>query len=109
MIETSYPAAITVLLAIGQNDPDQRYLHDRALQEMAIAPLADILTRGQAAGEFGEDGSRRSIADVTSAETLHEVRAFKKAQKAAAKNAAAVRKAVKSATASTATCWATTR
>ncbi|MBE1876267.1 HhH-GPD-type base excision DNA repair protein [Myceligenerans pegani] len=39
----------------------------------------------EAAGEFGEDGSRRSIADVTSAETLQEVRAFKKAQKAAAK------------------------
>lgn len=39
----------------------------------------------EAAGEFGEDGSRRSIADVTSAETLQEVRTFKKAQKAAAK------------------------
>lgn len=41
----------------------------------------------EAAGEFGEEGSRRSIADVTSAETLQEVRAFKKAQKAAAKAA----------------------
>ncbi|MFI9488974.1 HhH-GPD-type base excision DNA repair protein [Promicromonospora sp. NPDC052451] len=39
----------------------------------------------EAAGEFGEEGSRRSIADVTSTETLQEVRAFKKAQKAAAK------------------------
>ncbi|GAA1970951.1 HhH-GPD-type base excision DNA repair protein [Isoptericola halotolerans] len=39
----------------------------------------------EAAGEFGEEGSRRSIADVTSAETLQEVRAFKKAAKAAAK------------------------
>ncbi|GGM22596.1 HhH-GPD-type base excision DNA repair protein [Promicromonospora citrea] len=39
----------------------------------------------EAAGEFGEEGSRRSIADVTSAEALQEVRAFKKAQKAAAK------------------------
>ncbi|WP_402467641.1 HhH-GPD-type base excision DNA repair protein [Isoptericola aurantiacus] len=39
----------------------------------------------EAAGEFGEPDSRRSIADVTSAETLQEVRAFKKAQKAAAK------------------------
>lgn len=39
----------------------------------------------EAAGEFGEEGARRSIADVTSAEALQEVRAFKKAQKAAAK------------------------
>jgi uncharacterized HhH-GPD family protein len=37
----------------------------------------------QAAGAYGEEGSRRSIADVTSAETLGEVRAFKKAAKAA--------------------------
>jgi uncharacterized HhH-GPD family protein len=41
----------------------------------------------EAAAEFGEEGSRRSIADVTSAETLAEVRAFKKAEKAAAKAA----------------------
>ena len=39
----------------------------------------------EAAGHYGDDGSRRSIADVTSAESLAEVRAFKKAQKAAAK------------------------
>jgi uncharacterized HhH-GPD family protein len=38
-----------------------------------------------AAGAYGDDGSHRSIADVTSAETLAEVRAFKKAAKAAAK------------------------
>jgi uncharacterized HhH-GPD family protein len=37
-----------------------------------------------AAGAYGEEGSRRSIADVTSAESLAEVRAFKKAAKAAA-------------------------
>jgi uncharacterized HhH-GPD family protein len=40
----------------------------------------------EAAGAYGEEGSRRSIADVTSAETLAEVRAFKKAAKAAAEN-----------------------
>ncbi|GAA5170859.1 MULTISPECIES: HhH-GPD-type base excision DNA repair protein [Amycolatopsis] len=40
----------------------------------------------EAAGAYGEEGSRRSIADVTSAETLAEVRAFKKAAKAAAKS-----------------------
>lgn len=39
----------------------------------------------EAAGDYGEEGSRRSIADVTSTETLAEVRAFKKAAKAAAK------------------------
>src|SRR5437879_1110150 len=38
----------------------------------------------EAAGAYGDDGSHRSIADVTSAETLAEVRAFKKAAKAAA-------------------------
>lgn len=38
-----------------------------------------------AAGAYGDDGSHRSIADVTSPETLAEVRAFKKAAKAAAK------------------------
>jgi uncharacterized HhH-GPD family protein len=41
----------------------------------------------EAAGAYGDDGSRRSIADVTSTETLAEVRAFKKAAKAAAKKA----------------------
>lgn len=39
----------------------------------------------EAAGEYGVEGSRRSIADVTDAKTLLEVRAFKKAAKAAAK------------------------
>jgi uncharacterized HhH-GPD family protein len=37
------------------------------------------------AGPYGEDGSRRSAADVTDAETLAEVRAFKLAAKRAAK------------------------
>jgi uncharacterized HhH-GPD family protein len=37
----------------------------------------------EAAGAYGEEGSHRSIADVTSAESLAEVRAFKKAAKAA--------------------------
>jgi uncharacterized HhH-GPD family protein len=55
--------------------------------------IADADQRGvqpagwrEAAGHYGEDGSRRSIADVTSAESLAEVRAFKKAAKAAAKS-----------------------
>jgi uncharacterized HhH-GPD family protein len=39
----------------------------------------------EAAGAYGLDGSRRSIADVTGPESLTEVRAFKKALKAAAK------------------------
>ncbi|MBB5954997.1 putative HhH-GPD family protein [Saccharothrix tamanrassetensis] len=39
----------------------------------------------QAAGAYGEDGSRRSVADVLDKATLAEVRDFKKAAKAAAK------------------------
>jgi uncharacterized HhH-GPD family protein len=39
----------------------------------------------EAAGSYGDKGSRRSIADVTSSESLAEVRSFKKATKAAAK------------------------
>lgn len=38
----------------------------------------------EAAGHYGDDGSHRSIADVTGPDSLQEVRAFKKAQKAAA-------------------------
>lgn len=40
----------------------------------------------EAAGAYGQDGSRRSVADVTGPESLTEVRAFKKALKAAAKS-----------------------
>ena len=39
----------------------------------------------EVAGPYGEDRSRRSAADVTDAETLAEVRAFKQAAKRAAK------------------------
>jgi uncharacterized HhH-GPD family protein len=39
----------------------------------------------EVAGAYGDEGSRRSIADVTSAESLAEVRSFKKAAKDAAK------------------------
>jgi uncharacterized HhH-GPD family protein len=39
----------------------------------------------EAAGDYGDDGARRSIADVTDAESLAQVRAIKKAAKAAAK------------------------
>jgi uncharacterized HhH-GPD family protein len=42
----------------------------------------------EAAGPYGEDGSRRSVADITGPETLAEVRQFKQEQKAAAKKAA---------------------
>jgi uncharacterized HhH-GPD family protein len=41
----------------------------------------------EVAGAYGEDGSRRSIADVTDAASLAEVRATKQAAKAAAKAA----------------------
>jgi len=43
----------------------------------------------EAAGVFGEDGSRVSVADVVDEESLGQVRAAKKAAKAAAKAAAA--------------------
>jgi uncharacterized HhH-GPD family protein len=39
----------------------------------------------KAAGDYGKAGSHHSVADVTSLESLQEVRTFKKAQKAAAK------------------------
>ena len=39
----------------------------------------------EAAGVYGDDGTRRSVADVTSPETLLEVRAYKQSVKAAAK------------------------
>jgi uncharacterized HhH-GPD family protein len=39
----------------------------------------------EAAGDYGLEGSRRSIADVVDEQTLLEVREFKKAAKAAAK------------------------
>ncbi|TSI18797.1 HhH-GPD-type base excision DNA repair protein [Brevibacterium aurantiacum] len=41
----------------------------------------------EAAGDYGDEDSRRSIADVVNEDTLLEVRAFKKQQKAAAKAA----------------------
>jgi uncharacterized HhH-GPD family protein len=43
----------------------------------------------EAAGEFGEDRSRKSVADITDAATLAQVRDYKKAMKAKAKAAAA--------------------
>ena len=43
----------------------------------------------EAAGSYGDDGSRRSIADVVDPVTLGEVREFKQAQKKAAKAAKA--------------------
>jgi uncharacterized HhH-GPD family protein len=39
----------------------------------------------EAAGLYGEEGSLRSVADVTSKETLLQVRAYKQAMKAEAK------------------------
>jgi uncharacterized HhH-GPD family protein len=42
----------------------------------------------EVAGDYGLEGSRRSVADITGPESLAEVRAFKQEQKAAAKKAA---------------------
>jgi len=41
----------------------------------------------EAAGDYGQDGSRRSVADITGPESLAEVRAFKQQAKQAAKAA----------------------
>ena len=46
----------------------------------------------EAAGDYGAEDARRSIADVVDDVTLQEVRAFKKEQKAAAKAAKAAKK-----------------
>jgi uncharacterized HhH-GPD family protein len=43
----------------------------------------------EAAGDYGLEGSRRSVADITGPESLAEVRAFKQDQKQAAKTAKA--------------------
>jgi uncharacterized HhH-GPD family protein len=43
----------------------------------------------EAAGAYGEEGSRRSVADITGPESLAEVRQFKQVQKQAAKAAGA--------------------
>jgi uncharacterized HhH-GPD family protein len=43
----------------------------------------------EASGEFGDDGSRKSVADITNAKSLGEVREYKKTMKAAKKAAAA--------------------
>jgi len=43
----------------------------------------------EAAGEFGENGSRKSVADITNEKTLGQVRQYKKAMKAEKKAAAA--------------------
>ncbi|MGY1792948.1 HhH-GPD-type base excision DNA repair protein [Geodermatophilus sp. SYSU D00525] len=45
----------------------------------------------EAAGSYGEEGSRRSVADITGPESLAEVRAAKQAAKKAAEDAAATR------------------
>ena len=42
----------------------------------------------EAAGEFGEDGSKKSVADITNAKSLGQVREYKKAMKAEKKAAA---------------------
>jgi uncharacterized HhH-GPD family protein len=41
----------------------------------------------EAAGAYGDEGSHRSVADITGPESLAKVRAFKQEQKAAAKSA----------------------
>lgn len=54
-----------------------------------LAKQRGVAPRGwkDVVGDYGDKGSRRSIADVTDQTSLDEVRAFKKASKAAAKEA----------------------
>lgn len=47
----------------------------------------------EAAGAYGEEGSHRSVADITGPESLEKVRAYKQEAKRAAKAAAAAKKA----------------
>ena len=56
-----------------------------------LGKQCDVRPEGwrEAAGSYGDDGSRRSIADVVDPVTLGEVREFKQAQKKAAKAAKA--------------------
>lgn len=51
----------------------------------------------EAAGDFGVEGSRKSVADITDAHSLGEVREYKKAMKAKAKSAAPAKTAKKAA------------
>ncbi|MGY3681501.1 HhH-GPD-type base excision DNA repair protein [Streptomyces sp. TE33382] len=64
----------------------------------------------EAAGPYGEDGSRRSVADITGPDSLAQVRAHKQEAKAAAKaaKAASTPRTAKTATAAKATKSATT-
>jgi hypothetical protein len=72
------PKAIQVLYTIGQQYIDEegrsKFLYDPALQEAALAPLEDILRRGQEAGQFGEF-SVRSMAMMMRA-TLEAIPTF---------------------------------
>jgi len=56
------PRAVQVMYAIGDHMTDEqgrpRLLHDAAMQEAALAPIEDILRRGQEADEFGEFDAR---------------------------------------------------
>jgi uncharacterized HhH-GPD family protein len=63
----------------GYGDQKARILVALLAKQLGVAPDG----WREAAGAYGEEGSRRSIADVTSEQTLAEVRAFKKAAKAA--------------------------
>ena len=58
-----------------------------------LGKQCDVRPEGwrEAAGAYGEDGARRSVADVVDPSTLAEVRAFKQQQKAAAKGSSAAK------------------
>lgn len=98
VVET-YDGDVTRLWTDGSPDAREVYRRVRALPgfgeqkaKIYLALLAKqrgVQPEGwrEVTGEYGEDGARRSIADVTDATSLQEVRATKKALKAAAKKA----------------------
>ncbi|MFZ2527082.1 MAG: HhH-GPD-type base excision DNA repair protein [Rhodococcus sp. (in: high G+C Gram-positive bacteria)] len=65
----------------GYGDQKARIFLALLGKQMGVAPTG----WREAAGDYGQDGSRRSIADVVDEKSLHEVREFKKSAKAAAK------------------------
>lgn len=80
------PTVLKRLKALpGYGDQKARIFLALLGKQLGVAPSG----WREAAGVYGEEGSRRSIADVTGAESLTEVRAMKKELKAQARAASA--------------------
>src|SRR5947199_241656 len=81
------PLALLVGMLLDQQVPMEwafagpRIIAERLGKQLGVRPPG----WQQAAGPYGEDGSRRSVADVVDSRTLGEVRAYKQQMKAARK------------------------